>query len=82
MLRRSREEQSGVNLEVNERVLDSCTELMKFIQQLIQRSRELQKEIVSEGMVRHTLSYPFTQYPYQLGYMTVHVHVMYNVLQD
>lgn len=52
MLHRSREEQSGVNLEVNERVLDSCTELMKFIQQLIQRSRELQKEIVSEGMVR------------------------------
>lgn len=51
MLKKSREEQTGVNLEVNGRILDSCTDLMKAIQVLIQRSKELQKEIVSEGMV-------------------------------
>ena len=51
MLRKSRTEQSGVNLEVNERILDSCTDLMKAIQILIQRSKDMQKEIVAEGMV-------------------------------
>ena len=52
MLKRSREEQTGVNLEVNGRILDSCTDLMKAIQVLIKRSKELQKEIAAEGMVR------------------------------
>ena len=51
MLRRSHEEHTGVNLEVNSRILDSCTDLMKAIQILIQRSKDLQKEIVSEGLV-------------------------------
>ena len=51
-MKRSREEQTGVNLEVNGRILDSCTDLMKAIQVLIKRSKELQKEIVAEGMVR------------------------------
>ena len=51
ILRRSREEQSGVSLEVNSRILDSCTELMKAIQVLILRSKELQQEIVTEGAV-------------------------------
>lgn len=51
MLKKSREEQTGINLEVNGRILDSCTDLMKAIQVLIKRSKELQQEIVSEGMV-------------------------------
>ncbi|XP_019848785.1 PREDICTED: huntingtin-interacting protein 1-like isoform X2 [Amphimedon queenslandica] len=49
ILKRSREEQSGVNLEVNSRILDSCTDLMKAIQVLIVRSKELQQEVVAEG---------------------------------
>ena len=51
MLRKSREDDSGVKLEVNERILDACTGLMKAIRTLIKRSKELQLEIVSEGMV-------------------------------
>lgn len=51
MLRKSREDDTGVKLEVNERILDSCTALMKAIRVLIKRSKELQSEIVSEGMV-------------------------------
>ena len=51
MLRKSREDDSGVKLEVNERILDSCTELMKAIKVLIARSRDLQGEIIREGMV-------------------------------
>lgn len=51
MLRKSREDDSGVKLEVNERILDACTGLMKAIKMLIKRSKELQLEIVSEGMV-------------------------------
>ena len=52
MLAKSREDDSGVKLEVNERILDSCTGLMKAIQVLIQRARDLQGEIIAEGMVR------------------------------
>lgn len=51
MLRKSREDDTGVKLEVNERILDSCTGLMKAIRVLIERSKELQTEIISEGMV-------------------------------
>jgi huntingtin interacting protein 1 len=51
ILKRSRTEQTGVNLEVNSRILTSCTDLMKAIQMLMTRSRELQQEIVAEGMV-------------------------------
>lgn len=29
MLQKTREDTTGINLEVNERILDSCTELMK-----------------------------------------------------
>jgi huntingtin interacting protein 1 len=50
ILKRSRTEQTGVNLEVNSRILTSCTDLMKAIQMLMTRSRELQQEIVAEGM--------------------------------
>ena len=55
MLRKSREDDTGVKLEVNERILDSCTDLMKAIKVLIQRSKELQSEIVKEGMVSDNL---------------------------
>lgn len=51
MLKKSREDDSGVKLEVNERILDSCTGLMKAIKVLIARSKDLQSEIVGEGMV-------------------------------
>lgn len=50
MLVKSREDDTGVKLEVNERLLDSCTGLMKAIKILIARSKDLQKEIVGEGM--------------------------------
>lgn len=49
MLEKSREEYTGVKLEVNERLLDSCTELMKAIQVLIVCSKDLQVEIVQES---------------------------------
>lgn len=51
MLQKSREDDTGVKLEVNERLLDSCTGLMKAIKILISRSKDLQAEIVAEGMV-------------------------------
>ena len=51
MLKRAREDHSGVTLEVNEAILDSCTGLMKVIKVLIERSNDLQSEIVGEGMV-------------------------------
>jgi huntingtin interacting protein 1 len=50
MLAKSREGDSGVKLEVNERILDSCTGLMKTIKTLIIRARDLQGEIIAEGM--------------------------------
>ena len=51
MLRKAREDDTGIKLEVNERILDSCTGLMKAIKVLIERSMDLQGEIVAEGMV-------------------------------
>ena len=51
MLRKSREDDTGVKLEVNERLLDSCTGLMKAIKVLIARSKDLQGEILGESMV-------------------------------
>ena len=52
MLKRSNEQHTGVHLEVNSRILDSCTDLMKAIQILIQRSIDLQREIVLQVSVR------------------------------
>ncbi|XP_011256552.1 huntingtin-interacting protein 1 [Camponotus floridanus] len=49
MLDKSRAADSGLKLKVNEQILDSCTELMKYIRKLVQRSRLLQKEIVEQG---------------------------------
>lgn len=51
MLRKSREADTGVKLEVNEKILVSSTELFKTIKVLIEKSRSLQDEIVSVGSV-------------------------------
>jgi len=49
MINKTREKYSGVQLEVNGRILDSCTALMEAIKNLIMKSKVLQKEIVNEG---------------------------------
>ncbi|XP_075220434.1 huntingtin-interacting protein 1-like isoform X2 [Lycorma delicatula] len=49
MLKQSRAADSGIKLEVNEKILDSCTTLMQAIRILVQKSRLLQAEIVSQG---------------------------------
>ncbi|KAG8240392.1 hypothetical protein J437_LFUL002535 [Ladona fulva] len=49
MLKKSREADSGIKLEVNGKILDSCTALMKAIRVLVQKSRLLQAEIVAQG---------------------------------
>ena len=60
MLAKSREDDSGVKLEVNERILDSCTGLMKTIKTLIIRARDLQGEIIAEGMVSESHTHTHT----------------------
>jgi len=49
MLSMSRKKHTGVQLEVNQRILDSCNDLMKAIRELILKSKDLQDEIVAEG---------------------------------
>ncbi|CAH1154242.1 unnamed protein product [Phaedon cochleariae] len=49
MLTNSRAADSGIKLEVNEKILDSCTTLMQAIRILVQKSRLLQAEIVGQG---------------------------------
>uniref|UniRef100_A0A672TXC5 Huntingtin-interacting protein 1-related protein n=1 Tax=Strigops habroptila TaxID=2489341 RepID=A0A672TXC5_STRHB len=49
MMSQARNESSGVKLEVNERILNSCTDLMKAIRLLVMTSTNLQKEIVESG---------------------------------
>nr|XP_035968418.1 huntingtin-interacting protein 1 isoform X1 [Halichoerus grypus] len=49
MLSKSRAGDTGVQLEVNERILGSCTSLMQAIQVLIMASKDLQREIVESG---------------------------------
>uniref|UniRef100_A0A8C2MJW2 Huntingtin-interacting protein 1-related protein n=1 Tax=Cricetulus griseus TaxID=10029 RepID=A0A8C2MJW2_CRIGR len=49
MMNQARHESSGVKLEVNERILNSCTDLMKAIRLLVMTSTSLQKEIVESG---------------------------------
>nr|CAD7431900.1 unnamed protein product [Timema monikensis] len=49
MLRKSRAADSGIKLEVNEKILDSCTNLMRAIRELVKKSRLLQAEIVLQG---------------------------------
>ncbi|XP_052799561.1 huntingtin-interacting protein 1-like isoform X2 [Mya arenaria] len=54
MLQKTRADTTGVKLEVNERILDACTDLMKCIKILVEKSRDLQHEIVSQGRGTHT----------------------------
>lgn len=49
MLSKSRAADSGIKLEVNEKILDSCTKLMQAIRLLVKKSRFLQAEIVAQG---------------------------------
>lgn len=49
MLDKSRAADSGLKLEVNGKILDSCTDLMKAIRNLVKKSRFLQTEIVAQG---------------------------------
>uniref|UniRef100_A0A8C5P7G5 Huntingtin-interacting protein 1-related protein n=1 Tax=Leptobrachium leishanense TaxID=445787 RepID=A0A8C5P7G5_9ANUR len=49
MMNQARKDSSGVKLEVNERILNSCTDLMKAIRLLVITSTNLQKEIVEGG---------------------------------
>lgn len=49
MLSKSKASDSGIKLEVNEKILDACTALMKSIRELVQKSRVLQAEIVALG---------------------------------
>ncbi|XP_052896699.1 huntingtin-interacting protein 1-related protein isoform X2 [Anopheles moucheti] len=49
MLSKSRASDSGIKLEVNEKILDACTSLMQAIRVLVQKSRLLQSEIVGLG---------------------------------
>ncbi|XP_053557751.1 huntingtin-interacting protein 1-related protein isoform X1 [Bombina bombina] len=49
MMNQARKDSSGVKLEVNERILNSCTDLMKAIKLLVITSTDLQKEIVESG---------------------------------
>uniref|UniRef100_A0A3Q4MHM8 Huntingtin-interacting protein 1-related protein n=1 Tax=Neolamprologus brichardi TaxID=32507 RepID=A0A3Q4MHM8_NEOBR len=49
MMSQARKDTTGVKLEVNERILFSCTDLMKAIRMLVIASTDLQKEIVEGG---------------------------------
>uniref|UniRef100_A0A2R9BVU3 Huntingtin-interacting protein 1-related protein n=1 Tax=Pan paniscus TaxID=9597 RepID=A0A2R9BVU3_PANPA len=49
MMNQARHASSGLKLEVNERILNSCTDLMKAIRLLVTTSTSLQKEIVESG---------------------------------
>uniref|UniRef100_A0A8B9L5V1 Huntingtin-interacting protein 1-related protein n=1 Tax=Astyanax mexicanus TaxID=7994 RepID=A0A8B9L5V1_ASTMX len=49
MMNQARRDTEGVKLEVNERILNSCTDLMKAIRLLVLASTDLQKEIVESG---------------------------------
>lgn len=49
MLKKTSEDNTGATLEVNTSILDACTSLMKAIKILLEKSRDLQKEIVAQG---------------------------------
>ncbi|XP_010769169.1 huntingtin-interacting protein 1 isoform X2 [Notothenia coriiceps] len=49
MLNKSRASDKGIHMEVNERILASCTELMQAIKQLVVSSKSLQRDIVESG---------------------------------
>ncbi|KAI8128469.1 hypothetical protein FF38_00329 [Lucilia cuprina] len=50
----SKSKNEGIKLEVNEKILESCTNLMQCIIHLIKRSRDLQNEIVVRGKGKST----------------------------
>lgn len=45
----SKKTDTGIKLEVNEKILDSCTDLIQAIIELIADAKSLQEEIVSQG---------------------------------
>ena len=47
--KRSRENATGVRLEVNDKILDACNDLISAIRILVARSRDVQEEIVQQG---------------------------------
>lgn len=47
LLAKAREKDNQTNLEVNGKIVDSCTTLMECVKALIQKSRLLQHEIVA-----------------------------------
>uniref|UniRef100_A0A672LPA8 Huntingtin-interacting protein 1-like n=1 Tax=Sinocyclocheilus grahami TaxID=75366 RepID=A0A672LPA8_SINGR len=49
MLNKSRAVDTGIKMEVNERILASCTDLMQAIKVLVLSSKDLQKDIVESG---------------------------------
>lgn len=49
MISKTKASDSGIKLEVNEKILDACTTLMNNIRLLVKKSRLLQAEIVSTG---------------------------------
>lgn len=49
MLSQSRASDNGIKLEVNEKILESCTNLMRCIKVLVQKSRKVQNEIIASG---------------------------------
>ena len=53
MLSASLAADTGLKLEVNSKILDSCTGLMAAIQQLVIKSKLLQAEILAKGKVMH-----------------------------
>lgn len=63
MLDKSKAADSGLKLEVNGKILDSCTELMKCIRVLVKKSRLLQTEIVAQGKVSNVFHEPINDFP-------------------
>lgn len=55
MINQSIATDSGLKLEVNEQILDACTQLMKSIKTLVKKSRILQDEIISTGKGNSTI---------------------------
>uniref|UniRef100_A0A7E4VWV4 Huntingtin-interacting protein 1 n=1 Tax=Panagrellus redivivus TaxID=6233 RepID=A0A7E4VWV4_PANRE len=47
--KRSRQSATGARLEVNDKILDSCNDLIAAIRILVARSRDVQEEIVKQG---------------------------------
>lgn len=69
----SRASHTGVKLEVNEKLIDSCTTLMNAIRLLVQRAKHLQTEIVAQGKVhRSVLSLNFFITPILLQTLNIY----------